>query len=214
MASPLTVVRNDYHTNKKSSTIYTPEGVAKFLFDILEPVLWYWRPMKDATGFTVFDPAIGSGRLTDPWMRAGCKIVGCDVNLDSSPVIHAFLKGKFENCEWPDNFPRPNLVLCNPPFNGAPGKRLYPEVFLEKIFALFGVTTPIVMFAPMGFRLNQRRKSKRWRWLRDCGAEITSIISLPLDTFEGVEFHVEILVFNVAGLKAHYFLPEAALTHG
>ena len=35
MASPLTVQRNDYHKNPKPSTIYTPPGVAKFLFDIL-----------------------------------------------------------------------------------------------------------------------------------------------------------------------------------
>jgi hypothetical protein len=82
---------------------------------------------------------------------------------------------------------------------------------LEHIFKLFGVEVPVVMFVPMGFRLNQRRKSKRWRWLRDCGAKITSIVSLPLDVFESVEFHAEILIFNVAELKPHYFLPEEAL---
>jgi type I restriction enzyme M protein len=102
-------------------------------------------------------------------------------------------------------------VLCNPPFNGAPGKRLYPEVFLEHLFKLFGVQIPVTMVVPMGLRLNQRRKSKRWRWLRDCGAQITSIISMPLDVFDGVEFHNEILVFNVAGIKPHYFLPEVAI---
>ena len=36
MASPLTVARNDYHRNKKPSTIYTLVGVAQFLFDILQ----------------------------------------------------------------------------------------------------------------------------------------------------------------------------------
>ena len=48
-------------------------------------------------------------------------------------------------------------------------------------------------------------------WLRDCGAEITSIISLPLDIFPDVEFHAEILIFNVSGIQPHYFLPEEAL---
>ena len=88
---------------------------------------------------------------------------------------------------------------------------MYPEVFLRHIFDLWGPQTPTVMFAPMGMRLNQRRKSTRWRWLRDCGAEITSIISLPLDVFPDVEFHAEILIFNVSGIQPHYFLPEEAL---
>jgi type I restriction enzyme M protein len=84
-------------------------------------------------------------------------------------------------------------------------------VFLEHIIELFGKDIPVALFVPMGFRLNQRRKSKRWRWLRDCGAKITSIMSLPLDIFEGVEFHNEIIIYNVAGLEPHYFLPEEYL---
>ena len=107
--------------------------------------------------------------------------------------------------------PCPDLVLCNPPFNGAAGKQLYPEVFLRHAFRLFGETVPIVLFTPMGFRLNQRRRSARWRWLRDTRANLTSIVSLPLDIFPGVEFHAEILIFNVKGIRPHYFLPESAL---
>ena len=67
------------------------------------------------------------------------------------------------------------------------------------------------MFAPMGFRLNQRRQSKRFRWCRDSGAKITSIVTLPLNIFPDVEFHSEILIFNVGGVLPHYFLPEEAL---
>jgi len=36
-------------------------------------------------------------------------------------------------------------------------------------------------------------------------------IALPLDTFPGVEFHAEILIFNVQGVRPHYFLSESAL---
>ena len=97
------------------------------------------------------------------------------------------------------------------PSTGPAAGGSYPEVFLEHTFTLFGYGTPTVMFAPMGMRLNQRRKSTRWRWLRDCGAKLTSIVSLPLDTFPGVEFHAEILIFNVKGIGSHYFLPETAL---
>ena len=35
MASPLTVKRNDYNARPKRSDVYTPVGVASFLFDTL-----------------------------------------------------------------------------------------------------------------------------------------------------------------------------------
>ena len=103
------------------------------------------------------------------------------------------------------------MVLCNPPFNGCKGRQLYPEVFLRHILKLFA-SVPTVLFTPMGFRLNQRKKSERWKWCRDSVMQITSIVSLPLDIFSGVEFHAEILIFNRPDLKPHYFLPDAALT--
>jgi len=205
MASPLTVARNNYHRNPKSSVIHTPPGIARFLFDILrkaEP--FAGRKLAD---LTILDPAIGKGNLVAPWFDAGCQVVGCDV-IDIGLLCHRYYRGRFED---QTGLPRPDLVLCNPPFNGAPGKQLYPEVFLRHVFDLWGAKTPTVMFAPMGLRLNQRRKSARFRWLRDCGAEITSIVSLPLDAFSNVEFHVEILIFNLSGVRPHYFLPEEAL---
>jgi hypothetical protein len=195
MASPLTVARNDYHNNPKQSTIYTPVGVAKFLFDLL----WAGR-------CTVLDPAIGSGRLTDPWRAAGCRVLGVDIE-PAKPKCDVLLAQRFETVEAME---QPDLVLCNPPFNGCAGRQLYPEVFLRHILKLFG-PMPTVLFTPMGFRLNQRRKSERWKWCRDGLVDITSIISLPLDLFPGVEFHAEILIFNRPGLKSHYFLSDNAL---
>ena len=201
MASPLTVVRNDYHSNPKASTVLTPIGVAQFLFDILH--------RDEYTN--VYDPAIGNGRLTNPWFEAGCYVRGCDIKpKPRSLQCHDYLRGRFENV-IPGSIARPDLVLCNPPFNGAEGKQLYPEVFLRRIFEVWGPRTPTVMFTPMGFRLNQRCKSKRWRWLRDSKARLKSIVSLPLDVFPGVEFHAEILIFNATRIKPHYFLPEEAL---
>jgi hypothetical protein len=221
MASPLTVKRNDYHANPKASAIYTPTGVAKFLFNILHKALPLKKRLRIGAGgglcrpafYNIYDPAIGSGRLTDPWFDAGCQVYGCDPVEIPGLRYHFQLFSKFENTKegWLPKSCTPDLVLCNPPFNGAPGKRLYPEVFLEHIFKLWDVDMPTVMFVPMGFRLNQRRTSKRWRWLRDCGAKLTSIVALPLDTFPEVEFHAEILIFNVKGVEPHYFLPEEAL---
>lgn len=211
MSSPLTVTRNNYKRNPKPSTIYTPPGVARFLFDVLYDSMSY-NVLRHPQFKVVFDPAIGTGRLTDPWKDAGCRVLGCDIDprVDESQCDFCHV-GRFEDITDRELFSAANLVLCNCPFNGAPGKRLYPEVFLSQVFNLFRPTMPAAMFVPMGFRLNQRQRSTRWRWLRDCGTEITSIVSLPLDAFPGVEFHSEIVIFNVRGIKPHYFLPEEAL---
>jgi type I restriction enzyme M protein len=207
MPSPLTVKRNDYHARPKRSDVYTPPSVSLFLFDVLR----HAKPLRNggcwSPFYRVLDPAIGTGRLTDPWYHAGHRIIGCDI-ANHQPRCHAFYHGRYEDRT---DIERPGLVLCNPPFNGAAGKQLYPEVFLRHTFELFGETISVVLFTPMGFRLNQRRKSARWRWLRDSEATLTSTVALPLDLFPGVEFHAEILIFNVDGVRPHYFLPETAL---
>ncbi|CAG8441298.1 4581_t:CDS:2 [Scutellospora calospora] len=55
---------------------------------------------------------------------------------------------------------KPQLVICNPPFNGY-GQKLGSEVWLDKIIELFGKEIPLVLFCPAGFRLNLTLKSKR-----------------------------------------------------
>lgn len=180
MASPLTVKRNDYRKNPKRSDIPTP-------FWLCEQVASLFPDAQ-----TVLDPACGDGRLLAPFARRGCKTVGFDVKQGTD-----FLSGAEPvNCD---------LCVCNPPFNLGVGRMLGSEVFLRKIIARCG-NVPIALFCPMGFRLNQRMKSARWRWLRDeCPAKITSLMALPLDCFEGVEFHAEIVFFNARHLEPHLF---------
>lgn len=87
--------------------------------------------------------------------------------------------------------------------------RLGSEIWLDKILELFGKEVPIVLFAPIGFRMNLTLKSKRHEKF-DNGTypPIVSCISLPKNIFEGVIFHSEILIFNIKGLKPHYFLKK------
>lgn len=196
--APISVRHNPYHVCPKRSDIYTPPPVAKFIFDLLRG-----HPYQ-----TVLDPAIGQGALTAPWRAAGRTVVGCDIDPASEPYADLFLDGPFEAvASW--DAPRPDIAVVNSPFNGAPRGELYPEVFLSHLVALFGTNFPIVLFTPMGLRLNQRQKSRRWRWLRDCGLEITSLLALPLDVFPDVEFHLEVVFFNVPNIAAHYFLSPA-----
>lgn len=208
MPAPLNVNRNNYRKNPKSSTIFTPIGVSKFLFDLLNKKICPRGSEIENT--YIFDPAIGSGRLTNPWHEGGFQVSGVDITKHKGAEYSFFIKDKFENIEA-GIFTQPDLVLVNPPFNAGCGRKLQPQVFLEHIFELFGETVPVVLFSPFGLLLNQRKTSTRWHWLRDCEARITSIVSLPLDIFPGVEFHNLIVIFNIPGLEPHYFLPEEYL---
>ena len=77
---------------------------------------------------------------------------------------------------------------------------------MDKVLSLVDNEIPIIMICPMGFRLNQRIKSKRWRKIRDNYPEISSIISLPLDIFDDTLYHSEIICFNCDRFNPHYFL--------
>jgi len=215
MASVLSVKKNDYHKNPKESTIMTPPEISLFLHKIISPYI--------SEGRNVLDPACGGLSLLKPW-EGRWRTHGYDVN----PVKpESFLKTVASVHNYFDDLDvavQPDLVLLNPPFNKTvqwskdtagkliKPKLMIPDAFLRRTFALFGESIPVVIFVPMGFRLNQRRVSKRFRYYRDdCTAKLTSIISLPLDSFPEVEFHMEILCWNMPYLDPHYFLTEDAL---
>jgi len=195
MSLPYTIKNNNYHNNKKNSTIYTPPEVSNFLYEILHTHI---------TPKVILDPSIGKASLVEPWISKKCSIIGVDIDKHSKKHCDTFIHSKFEDvASW--SYKTPDLILCNPPFNGAKNRKLYSEVFLRHIVKLFGNNVPVVLFAPMGFRLNQTLRSSRWKWLKD-NVEISSIISLPCECFDKVKFHTEILIFNMPKLKPHYLL--------
>ena len=71
-------------------------------------------------------------------------------------------------------------------------------VFMDKVLELVDNDIPIVLITPMGFRLNQRKNSARWKKIKKDYPAITSILSLPIDTFDDTLFHTEVLFFNMA----------------
>ncbi len=198
------VDRNNFYKEQKKATIYTPDPVSEFIFEVVSP--------KIKKGL-IFDPCVGSGSLLKPFKKAGYKVLGVDIERQGfGPVkIKNFLEIKKGEIK------RPALVVVNPPFNidqktkdyiksHHSGRPLLPEIWLMKIIELFGKNIPTVLFAPYGLRLNQTVSSKRWKnFTSGFYPEISSIISLPKNCFDGVLFHSEILIFNIKNLKGHYF---------
>ncbi|MEM7072888.1 MAG: SAM-dependent methyltransferase [Pseudomonadota bacterium] len=199
------VDRNNFYGEAKNATVYTPKGVSEFIFSLVAPTI--------KKGGTVIDPCVGEGALLEPFKRKGFQVVGIDIQDQGFPDtrVQDFMEAKASQ------FPKPDLVIANPPFNLEQrtkeliadrfGRRpLLPEVWLRHCVELWGKEVPLVLFAPYGLRLNQSLTSARWqRFVNRDYPEIASIIALPKDIYEDVLFHSEILIFNVKGLKAHYF---------
>jgi hypothetical protein len=162
----------------------------------------------------IFDPCCGIGNLLEPWKEAGYPSYGIDRDLNVPADKHwDFLKDEsqiFKLLQIWDYFGQKEdfLILCNPPFNGYAPK-LGSEVWLDKIIEIFGKEVPIVLFAPIGFRLNLTLQSKRWvKFTAKKYPPITTIISLPKNIFPEIVFHSEILIFNIPNLAPHYFYHE------
>lgn len=204
--NPLSTSRNKYTKNVKDSTVYTPDGVVSFLEYILSPFMNKF--------FRVLDTSVGTGSLLRPFKELKLETWGYDIedNKERKFCDHFIFKN-FLSEENP--IPGIDLVIQNPPFNTDRrnkewlkskklGKALLPEVFTDKIFELYpGVS--LISIQPMGFRLNQRIESKRWRKYWKSSNKISSIISLPLNIFKNVEFHVEIVCWNMPYLEGHYW---------
>ncbi len=199
------VDRNNFYKREKPATVYTPTATSDFLFSIISPHI---------TKGLVLDPCVGQGSLLMPFMNAGYEVLGIDV--EEQGFSGAFLRQNYLEMEK-GQIPEPNLVIMNPPFNidrktkdyiklHYSGRPLLPEVWFMKAIELFGRDIPIVMFTPYGFRLNLTEKSKRWaQFINGVYPEIASIISLPKNLFENILFHSEVVVFNIHGMKGHYF---------
>lgn len=199
------VDRNDFYREEKNATVYTPESVSDFVFQILYDKI-------DKTG-CILDPCVGRGSLLEPFRRNGYHTIGIDIEDQGYPdtIVRDFISIS------PGELPYPALVIANPPFNvdsktkdviaAKFGRRpLLPEVWLHKCVELWGQEVPLVLFAPYGLRLNQTVKSQRWKRFRArYYPPIQAIISLPKNIYQDVLFHSEILIFNVDGLQGHYF---------
>lgn len=206
--------RNNYHTDLKNSTVYTPEKLSEFLYSIIKT--------KINKSSYIFDPCVGKGSLLNPWKNAGWDVVAVDI--ENQGFDNTIIKNYLELDLKKDlGEKKPSLVIMNPPFNvgsetisyikdkkygNGTARPFLPEVWLDKVIELFGNDIPIVMFTPYGFRLNLKslnNGSKRYvKFKNNVIPKISSIISLPVDIYDEVKFHSEIIIFNIKGLDPHY----------
>jgi type I restriction-modification system DNA methylase subunit len=63
------VDRNNFYKNEKKATIFTPDSVSEFLYDLLHSHI-----TKDSG--VIVDPCVGQGSLLKPWKRNGYDVIG------------------------------------------------------------------------------------------------------------------------------------------
>jgi hypothetical protein len=181
--------------NPKNSTVLTPEPLCEHIRDMLSHVPYN----------RIVDLGCNRGNLSRPFL-------GPKLGLGITPQPEypgEFILHDLRVTPYPIDATKDDIIITNPPFNGFK-KKLANEVVLRGITELWGRSARVVMFAPMGFQLNQRINSTRWQWLRDEAPPITGILSLPLSIFPSVQFHVECLFFNLP-VPPHSFLPDSVL---
>src|SRR5687767_157617 len=102
--------------------IATPTWLADRLHQILRPIV---RP------HVVLDPCCGSGQLLEPWYH-DAETIGVDVRYHEPLYADSFHCYPFDLfTTW--SHKQPDLILCNPPFNGSgclQERMMFPEVFL------------------------------------------------------------------------------------
>jgi len=176
---PTNIVRNPYDENPKRSTIVTPLWLCEYIFKIVHPIL------KKNLIKEIIDIGCHKGNLSLPFKNNNYRCIGVDnhkVNYHSKFIKLNFLEAE----DYGISKHIKKIIICNPPFNDEKreyGKQLIPELFLRNILRMFGNKIPLIFFSPMGLLKNQSLSSNRWKWIRDCGAKITSELELPIDTY-------------------------------
>ena len=173
--------KKENKTTKPSDT-ETPLDLCKYIYDLV-------KDKFDNKETIILDCCCGDKRLTNNFINASV------INYEIKDGTDFLKETNKIDC---------SLVIMNPPFNVGQGRKLSVEVFLDKVLDLCHNDIPIVMICPMGFRLNNKRTSKRLIKFKTVYPDITTIISLPLDTFDKTLYHCEIVCFNTNFIKPHY----------
>ncbi|MCF6339952.1 MAG: hypothetical protein L3J10_04260 [Sulfurimonas sp.] len=188
---------NKMNKENKNSTVFTPERLSKTIFNIINNTYNFK---------TIFDPCIGeNGGMTKFFFENEYKVIGADIDKKGEEHCHLFFNQDIKQSNIPENV-KPDLIVMNPPFNGngRGDNLLYPHLFLKEMFDRFGEEIPVVMITGDNFLNNNSMHSKRLKYISDGKFKITSIMTLPLDTFEDVKFNTQVLFFNMPKLQPYY----------
>lgn len=178
---------DDKEITKKKSIVLTPEFVADDIYQTLKRF-----PFKNILDIGCFDGAM-SKYFTK---KKNSKIIGLDVLNDYESRFDTFIHKDFlESTKEDFKDMKIDLIVSNPPFgqNKEYGA-LHPELFLKKIFEIFGDNMPVVLIVGQWFLSNS---SARIQYLNTLN--MTRNVTLHKNTFAecGVSVESNVLYFNI-----------------
>ena len=191
------MIKNDEKTRKKISNnvVETPKDLSIYIYKKL-----YRKSFKN-----ILDIGCFKGNLSTPFSKIkNTKIIGIDVINDYKDKFDFFIYKDFLDTTKEDykdlNI---DLILCNPPFHSCnKTQKLYPMLFLEHIFKIFGKNIPLVFIVPSYFIYNSKKRMKILEQYN-----ITHNINLHKTVFNesGVTVECNVLFFNIKQKKSESF---------
>ncbi|OHD42477.1 MAG: hypothetical protein A2086_17300, partial [Spirochaetes bacterium GWD1_27_9] len=210
----LSMGKNNYYEKPKETTISTPLGISKYIFDTIHNYFRFSNNLK-----YVLDVGCGRGNLTYFFNKnANYFCIGIDkTKIFLEDNANVSIKQEIDFLTTTTKNESIDIILCNPPWNNPKNlennknlpenielseetmnkyskkfemynSTLYPYIFLRHIFEIYGYRRPVVLLSPFGFLYNNDVNSHRYEWIRDNGAKITNITILPKNIFKQVKY--------------------------
>jgi hypothetical protein len=189
---------NNNSQSLKDNVVNTPPIVADKIYNDL----------KRKHIHTILDIGSGEGALSEPFRsKKNIKIIGNDITDEHAPHYKHFIHQDFL-LTTKEDYQNLNidLIVSNPPFQSSKEhNELYPFLFLEHIFKLFGSDMPVVIIVPQWLlSSSNKRISKLNEW------NITKTITMHGKIFRTKDNYISvessILYFNIKSQKQVEFL--------
>jgi len=186
---------NKIKTSKKS-TVLTPDFVSKYIYE----------SVKRHTYKNILDVGCFDGSLSKYFTKKhNSKIIGLDIENEYEKNFDTFIHKDFLECSREDfKDLKIDLIVTNPPFGKSKQYGdLYPNLFIKKIFEIFGSNMPVVMISGHWLLSNHNKRMSFFNTLN-----ITKITNLHKNTFINCDVSVEsdIIYFNIKQKKSIDFL--------
>lgn len=165
-----------------------------------------YKELSRKSFHNILDVGAFRGNLSKPFKaKRNTKIIGLDIIDDYRDNFDIFIHKDFlETTKEDFKGLKIDLIVSNPPFqfNKEHGE-LYPQLFIEHAFKLFGKSIPMVIIVGQWYLSNS---SKRMKHLGTYN--LTKTITLHKNIFKPMSVESSVLYFNIKVKKPFDFISD------
>ena len=176
----------------KDIIVHTPTELCEFIYKKVNR-----KPFTNILDVGAYD-----GALSKPWKKKKSSyIIGLDVIDAYSEQFNEFIHKDYLTTTADNYSVKPDLIISNPPFND-----LMSWQYIQHTIKLFGSLIPIIMIVPNYLLDNSKNRAGELEKLN-----ITKIIKLDRQTFNGAAIHCSVVFINMHFSKPklyEYYYPK------